>query len=231
MKQTFKIIIISIIVLALAYFANSIYNKPKFDTKPYEAKIDSLQKGIDSLVVQNDSLETDIKLVEDKNAVLSNQSLNLKGQIKELKSDYSHIERVKSYTPTQLDSFFIVRYADQYKQDTKDTIHLPIPVAKYTVIDLLELDKTSKILSYTDSLVTVLDKTIAGKDTVISLLRGKEVNYQGIIKNQISQGENYKIQIAGLKDNIKKDAWALKKAKITNFILGTAVIGLFVTHK
>ena len=145
MKQTFKIIIISIIVLALAYFANSIYNKPKFDTKPYEAKIDSLQKGIDSLVVQNDSLETDIKLVEDKNAVLSNQSLNLKGQIKELKSDYSHIERVKSYTPTQLDSFFIVRYADQYKQDTKDTIHLPIPVAKYTVIDLLELDKTSKI--------------------------------------------------------------------------------------
>ena len=169
--------------------------------------------------------------MEDKNTILSNQSSNLKSKIKELKDDYSHVERVKSYTPTQLDSFFIVRYADQYKQDTKDTIHLPIPVAKYTVIDLLELDKTSKILSYTDSLVTVLDKTIAGKDTVISLLRGKEVNYQGIIKNQISQGENYKIQIAGLKDNIKKDAWALKKAKITNFILGTAVIGLFVTHK
>ena len=229
MKQT--LIIIVILAIAALVFLKPGCNGKDFDTKPYDAKIDSLQKGIDSLHHQNDSLETGIQLVEDLNTQLIGQSTNLKNTIKNLRSDNSHIDFVKAYTPTQIDSFFIIRYANQYKEHSIDTTHLPIPVAKAAITDILELDKTVKILSHADSLVSVLDNIIVNKDTVISLLRGKETNYQSIIQKQVEQGDNYKIQISGLKADIKRNNWSIKKSKITNIILSGAVIGLIATHK
>jgi hypothetical protein len=229
MKQTF--IIIAILAIVALVFFKSGCNSKNFDTTPYDAKIDSLQKGIDSLHQQNDSLETSIQLVEGVNTQLIGQSFDLKNTIKNLKADNSHIDFVKAYTPTQVDSFFLIRYANQYKEHSIDTTHLPIPVAKATITDILELDKTVKILAHSDSLVSILDNVIINKDTVISLLRGKETNYQYIIQKQIEQGDNYKIQISGLKADIKKNNWSIKKSKITNIILGGAVIGLLATHK
>jgi hypothetical protein len=229
MKQTFIIIAI-LAVVALVFFKSGC-NSKNFDTKPYDAKIDSLQKGIDSLHHQNDSLETNIQLVEGINTQLIGQSFDLKNTIKDLKADNSHIDFVKAYTPTQVDSFFLTRYANQYKEYSIDTTHLPIPVAKANIIDILELDKTVKILAHSDSLVLVLDNIIVNKDTVISLLRGKETNYQSIIQKQVEQGDNYKIQISGLKSDIKKNNWSIKKSKFANLVLGTLVLGLLVSYK
>jgi hypothetical protein len=229
MKQTFIIIAI-LAVVALVFFKSGC-NLKNFDTKPYDAKIDSLQKDIDSLHHQNDSLETNIQLVEGINTQLIGQSFDLKNTIKDLKADNSHIDFVNAYTSTQVDSFFLIRYANQYKEYSTDTTHLPIPVAKAAITDILELDKTSKILFHTDSLVAVLDNIIINKDTVIALLRGKETNYRSIIQKHVEQGDNYKIQISGLKADIKKNNWSIKKSKITNIILGGAVIGLLATHK
>jgi hypothetical protein len=229
MKQTF--VVIAILAIVAFIFFRPDFTGKNFDTKPYDAKIDSLQKGIDSLHQQNDSLETSIQLVEGLNTQLIGQSIGLKNTIKDLKSDNSHVDFVKAYTTTQVDSFFLIRYANQYKEYSIDTTHLPIPVAKATIVDILELDKTNKILFHTDSLVTVLDNIITNKDTVIALLRGKEDNYQSIIEKHVEQGHNYKIQISGLKADIKKNNWSIKKSKIANIILSGAVIGLIATHK
>lgn len=229
MKKT----IVTAIILAILAFLLYDYFAPhkRFDTKPYDAKIDSLQKENDSLFRENDSLEVKEQQLEVYNTQLTVQAKDLKNTIEEIKKDNSHIEKVNAYTPTQVDSFFINRYTSSYKQYSIDTTHLPLPVSKAVVIDVLELDKTKTVLFHTDSLVNVQDQIINTKDGIITTLRSKETNYQSVIKNQVQQQENYKIQIAGLKNDLKRTDRSIKFQKVKTFVLGAAVIALAVTHK
>lgn len=230
MTKTLIKIIVAVIVLVGIYFVFTTTSK-RFNDKPYQNAIDSLGKQIDSLHHKNDSLETTITVVEKENQVLEVKAGSLASKIKDLKADNSKLKAAAAYHPQQVDSFFVTRYNDQYKVPTKDTTHLPIPVSKAIVVDLLDLDRTKHIVLNQDSLIQNLQATTSNKDKIIVTLRTKEENYQSIIQKQVQQQDNYKIIVEGLKADIKKSDWQIKKGKITTFALGTLALGLLVTHK
>jgi hypothetical protein len=229
MKQT----IITVIVVAIISFLAFNYFTPvkHFDTKPYEAKIDSLQTEIDSVENENIILNNEQLGLENTNQSLLAQTQGLKNKIQSLREDNSHVKIVDAFTHNQVDSFFKSRYANLYIQPAIDTTVLPLPVAKAAATDILELDKTKIVLANADSLINVQSQLINGKDQVITVLKTKETNYQSVISLQLKQQDNYKAQIIGLKDDVKKSSRLVKNQKIKSFILGAAVIGLAVTHK
>lgn len=228
-KIVFSALLILVALLAIWY--TFIYSPGKFDTKPFEARIDSLQHEIDSIALLNDTLELGITVLERDNDYLSDKVLILNGKVKDLKEDLHEAKDALAYTPTQVDSFFIANYKEEYVKVSSDTTHLPIEVSKAVVVDLKEGVVNENIVKAQDSIIYTQDASIKNREQVIVTLRQKEVNYQSIIQKQVEQGENYKIQIDGLKGDIKKYDRRVKMGKIQKFVLGVLVIGLAVTHK
>lgn len=229
-----KIAIKGVIVLFLLAAIWLIFKQlegTRFQTESYENTIDSLAVHIDSLHNQNDSLETTIQVVEKENLVLEQKTKTLTGKIKDLKEDKSELEAAAKMRPHEIDSFFVVRYAEQYKVETKDTTILPVPVSKAVVVDLIDFDRTKNIVLNQDSLITNLESTVTGKDKVIITLRTKEDNFQSIIQKQVQQQDNYKVIVEGLKGDLKKYDLKMKRSKIEKFVMGALIIGLAVTHK
>lgn len=230
MKKT--LISISLILIALvAIWYLFVYSPVKFDTKPYEAKIDSLQHGIDSIALVNDTLELGIDSLQGENLVLVEKTDLLKGKITNLKSSLKQSELSHLYTPSEVDGFFAARYPEKYTEVSNDTTQLPIQVSKAVVVDLQQADINKDIVIAQDSAIVNLDQTILNTNQIVSTLRDKEVNYQSIIQKQIEQGDNYKTQIGGLKEDIKKSNRRIKIGKIEKFVLAALVVSLAVTHK
>jgi septal ring factor EnvC (AmiA/AmiB activator) len=230
MKKIVFSIALVLLGLALVWYI-FIHSPAKFDTKPYEAKIDSLQQDIDSIHLINDTLELGISVLERDNDYLSGKIVNLNDKVKDLKGDLKEAKAALQYTPTQVDSFFVAKYEEEYTKVSSDTTYLPIEVSKAVVVDLKEGEVNEKVVIIQDSVIQTQASSIQNRDQVIVTLRQKETNYQSIIQKQIEQGENYKIQIGGLKEDIKKNDRRLKMGKIQKFVLGALVIGLAVTHK
>lgn len=225
-----KIVFSALIILAalIAIWYTFIYSPGKFDTKPYEAKIDSLQHEIDSIHLINDTLEQGIAVLDRDNDYLSNKVFSLNGKVKDLKEDLKDAKDALVYTPTQVDSFFVANYKEEYAKTSNDTTLLPIEVSKAVVVDLKEGKVNENIVIVQDSIIQTQVSSIQNREAVIVTLRQKETNYQSIIQKQVEQGENYKIQIDGLKADIKKNDKRIKMAKIQKFVLGTLLIGLAV---
>ena len=223
--------IIALFLVACVYLVFKEFDGVRFKTEAYENAIDSLAVQIDSLHGQNDSLENTIQVVEKENLVLEQKTKTLTGKIKDLKEDKSELEAAAKMRPHEIDSFFVVRYAEQYKVETKDTTILPVPVSKAVVVDLVDFDRTKNIVLNQDSLITNLESTVNGKDKVIVTLRTKEGNYESIIQKQVQQQDNYKIMVEGLKGDIKKLDRKNKINKLAKFGMGFLILGLAVTHK
>lgn len=230
MKVAIKGVIV-LFLLAGVWLIFKEFGEVRFKTESYERAIDSLAVQIDSLHGQNDSLEKTIQVVEKENLVLEQKTKTLTGKIKDLKEDKSELEAAAKMRPHEIDSFFVVRYAEQYKVETKDTTILPVPVSKAVVVDLVDFDRTKNIVLNQDSLITNLESTVNGKDKVIVTLRTKEGNYESIIQKQVQQQDNYKIIVEGLKGDIKKLDRKNKINKLTKFGMGFLILGLAVTHK
>ena len=99
----------------------------------------------------------------------------------------------------------------------------PIPVVKQITKDLLSGDSAKAQLVLTGQQLLETENKVVMKDSVISLLRIKETNYQTIID---AQNQKYSI----LEDHTKKVEWDLKKQKVknkfTSILSGTALIVL-----
>jgi len=221
---------VALAFLALIWYS-FIYSPNRFDTKPYEARIDSLQHEIDSIDLLNDTLEQGIAVLDQDNDYLSDQVLSLSGKVKDLKEDLKDAKDALVYTPTQVDSFFVANYKEEYTKPSVDTTLLPLEVSKAVVVDLKEGQVNEKIVVAQDSVIQTQAASIQNREQVIVTLRQKETNYQSIIQKQVEQGENYKIQIDGLKADIKKTDRRVKMGKIQKFVLGALVVGLALTHK
>ena len=223
--------IIALFLVASVYLLFKEFDGVRFKTEAYETQIEQLAVQIDSLHNQNDSLETAIIDEEYKNKVLIVKTNILKDNIKALKEDKSELEAAAKMRPHEIDSFFVVRYAEQYKVETKDTTILPVPVSKAVVVDLVDFDRTKNIVLNQDSLITNLESTVNGKDKIIVTLRTKEGNYESIIQKQVEQQNNYKVIVEGLKGDIKKLDRKNKINKLTKFGMGFLILGLAATHK
>ena len=98
----------------------------------------------------------------------------------------------------------------------------PIPVVKQIMKDLVSGDEAKAQLKLTEQQLLETEKKVSLKDSVITTLRSKEVNYQTIIDS-----EKQKFEI--MDRYSKKLEMDLKKEKVKNkfkSILGTGVIAV-----
>ena len=227
MKKTISIVVIVLLAL-LAVWYIFIHSPAKFDTKPYDVKIDSLQHNIDSLAVENIQLEAAIEVLEDDNDYLVDKVVNLNNKVVYLKDDLKDAKDALKYTPTQIDSFFIAKYPNEYLLVSQDTTQLPLEVSKAVVVDIKEGETNKSIVVAQDSIIMTLDEVVKNREEVISLLRDKEATYILIDKDKSGQIDNYKMQVTGLKTDIKKTEKRLKINRFQKLALGAAIIGLLI---
>jgi len=227
MKKIFSIGLIALLGLLAVWYV-FIYSPAKFDTTPYENKIDSLENGIDSIKAVNDTLELGIAVLEQDNHYLAVKITKLNEKVLDLKGDLEDAKDALTYTPTQVDSFFSSKYPNEYVVVSIDTTHLPLEVSKAVVVDLKEGEVNEKIVEAQDSIIVTLDSSLKNRADVIAKLREKEVNYIKIDNNRVEQINNYKIQVDGLKADIRKQGIKLKFGRIQKVVLGVAVIGLLI---
>ena len=227
MKKTLSIVIICLLALIAVWYV-FIYEAPKFDTKPYEQKIDSLQHNIDSLAKENIHLESAIGVLEQDNSYLAVKVVKLNEKVVDLKGDLKDAKDALKYSPTQVDSFFIAKYPNEYTLTSTDTTQLPLEVSKAVVVDLQEGEINQMIVLAQDSVITTLDQSLKNREELISALRSKEVNYIQVDKDKSNQIDNYKIQVDGLKAEVKKTERKLKFNRFQKVALGAAIIGLLI---
>ena len=199
-----------IIVIAIIAICSILFEKcsSNVEHKAFLAQVDSLHKVNDSLSVE---IMNDNAIIDSLNyvdAVLTVKSNILKDNIKALKEDKSKLEAAAKMKPYEIDSFFVVRYAEQYKVETKDTTILPVPVSKAVVVDLLDFDRTKNIVLNQDSLITNLETKVSNKDSVISKYISKEDKFRLILLNKDKEingweGQYQKIELQYNKLKIK----------------------------
>jgi chromosome segregation ATPase len=204
------------------------YKPAKFDTKPYEQKIDSLEHNIDSIKLVNDTLESDIQVLDQDNEHLSDKVFTLNNKVADLKGDLKDAQAALKYKPTQVDSFFKANYVKEYQIHSKDTTHLPLEVSKAAVVDIQEGKINKNIVLAQDSVIAYMDSSLVNRNGVIAKLREKEHNYINIDKDRVNQLDNYKIQVDGLKTEINKQNRKLKFGRIQKVVLGGLVLGLLI---
>ena len=106
----------------------------------------------------------------------------------------------------------------------------PIPVVKQITKDLLSGDSAKAQLKLTEQQLSQTEKIVEKKDSVISIMRVKEENYNTIIT---VQNEKYSI----LESHTKQLEWDLKKLKVknkfTSILSGSAILilGTFLIIK
>jgi hypothetical protein len=227
MKKTISIVVICLLALIAVWYV-FIYKAPKFDTKPFEQKIDSLQHNIDSVQIDNTHLEGAISVLEQDNGYLVVKVGVLNEKVLDLKGDLKDAKDALKYTPTQVDSFFISKYSKEYVLVSQDTTQLPLEVSKAVVVDLQEGETNEKLVAAQDSVIVTLDQSLKNREEVIVKLRDKEANYIQIDKDKSSQIDNYKIQVDGLKTEVKKADRKLKFGRFQKVALGAAIIGLLI---
>ena len=107
--------------------------------------------------------------------------------------------------------------------DTSSNVKcFPIPVVKQIMKDLLVGDSAKAELKLTEAQLVQTEKKVVLKDSVITTLRLKEVNYLTIID---AEKEKFRI----VEDYSKKLEWDLKKENVKGkfkSILGTGVIAV-----
>jgi exonuclease VII small subunit len=227
MKKKISIIVICLLALIAVWYV-FVYKAPKFDTKPFEQKIDSLEHNIDSIQIENTHLEGAISVLEQDNEYLVVKIGGLNEKVLDLKGDLKDAKDALKYTPTQVDSFFIAKYSKEYVLVSQDTTQLPLEVSKAVVVDLQEGETNEKLVAAQDSVIVVLDQSLKNREEVIVKLRDKEANYIQIDKDKSSQIDNYKIQVGGLKTEVKKADRKLKFGRFQKVALGAAIIGLLI---
>jgi len=106
----------------------------------------------------------------------------------------------------------------------------PIPGVKQITKDLLSGDSAKVQLKLTEQQLAETEKIVEKKDSVISIMKVKEENYNTIIA---AQNEKYSI----LESHTKQLEWDLKKLKVkskfTSILSGSAilVLGTFLILK
>jgi 6-phosphogluconate dehydrogenase len=98
----------------------------------------------------------------------------------------------------------------------------PIPVVKQITKDLMSGDSAKAQLKLVNEQLSETEKKVEMKDSVISLLRVKESNYNVIIE---AQNQKY----STLEAHTKKVEWNLKKEKVKNKFTSILSGGIVLT--
>lgn len=104
---------------------------------------------------------------------------------------------------------------------TQDTIHIPAPVAKQIVKDLVSGDSAKAELKLCTENVTLLEKKVILKDSIISGHVQKGILYEERIKNEQLKFDAQQLWVDQLRKDNKKLKVKLRFIQIT----GTAIVG------
>ena len=97
----------------------------------------------------------------------------------------------------------------------------PIPIVKQITKDLMSGDSAKIQLTLTNQQLDETEKKVILQDSVISLLRVKETNYQTIIE---AQTQKYSV----LENHTNNLEWNLKKEKVKNKFTSILSSGIIV---
>jgi hypothetical protein len=103
----------------------------------------------------------------------------------------------------------------------QDTIKIPSPVAKLIVKDLVSGDSAKAELKLCNENITLLEKKVTLKDSIISGHVQKGILYEERIKNEQLKFDAQQLWV----DQLRKDNKKLKAKLVFTKLLGTAVIG------
>ena len=104
---------------------------------------------------------------------------------------------------------------------TQDTIHIPTHVAKQIVKDLVSGDSAKAELKLCNENVTLLEKKVTLKDSIISGHVQKGIMYEERIKNEQLKFDAQQLWVDQLRKDNKKLKVKLRFIQIT----GTAIVG------
>lgn len=148
----------------------------------FKAKLDSLDKVNDSLVLANHKDDSTIVALVKLDSSLVYKVEHQKAKVVKIK-EYVEVEknRIDNFSEQELVSYLNKRYP-------KDTTTNPLPVAQPVLTsaskDLAAYDGAKQELVVKDSVITLQDKRLVLKDSTIGLYIGKETRYKSIIGNQ-----------------------------------------------
>lgn len=115
----------------------------------------------------------------------------------------------------------ILAFLPLFASAQQDTVKLPLPVAKQIVKDLISGDSAKAELKLCNENITLLEKKIILKDSIISGHVQKGIMYEDRIKNEQLKFETQQKWVDQLRKDNKKLKVKLRFIQIT----GTAVIG------
>lgn len=104
---------------------------------------------------------------------------------------------------------------------TQDTVYIPSHVAKQIVKDLISGDSAKAELKLCNENVTLLEKKVTLKDSIISGHVQKGMLYEERIKNEQLKFDAQQLWV----DQLRKDNKKLKAKLIFTRLLGTAIVG------
>jgi hypothetical protein len=190
-------------------------------TEEFKVKQDSLVATVDSMRLD---IEKDNAIIDSLNYLDAVLTVKLDIAKKNVKVITKYVDSSKSaidnYTEHQLVTSFNTRYP-------ADTVTNPLPVAQPVLMaaakDLVELDGAKQIITIKDSVITLTEARVTGKDSVIAVFVKKEGTYKNIMFNQDTQIKDWKYQFNALQlQNTKLKA----KNKFTKIGAGLVVGGL-----
>jgi len=115
----------------------------------------------------------------------------------------------------------ILAFLPLFANAQQDTIKLPLPVAKQIVKDLISGDSAKAELKLCNENVTLLEKKVILKDSIISGHVQKGIMYEDRIKNEQLKFDAQQKWIEQLRKDNKKLKVKLRFIQIT----GTAIVG------
>lgn len=189
--------------------------------KDLKAKLNVLESYNDSLERENKLRDQDIILLNAKSYELTEKLQEAQEKVKIIKVQVEkRVEVVKKYDSSEVAKFYLQRYPNEF--NFPDTL---IPLNKLVLVsaasELVEYDGAKQIMELQDSSISLLGQDVKVKDSIISVMNGKELNYKGIINNK-----NTEIVVLNqVNKNLEKDNKKLKnKVKVVK-VVGTVVLG------
>lgn len=216
--QILKQVSIIIVCLFLLYFSVDLNGCNPTD----------LKKEIEVLHVQNDSLSREINLQDQKIIEMNAKDFELTEQLQEAKEKVKvvkvvvekKVEVIKKYDSSEIAKFYAERYPNEFSYP--DTL---VPLTKLVLVsaasDLTEFDATKHIVQLQDSAIAIQDKKLELKDSIITIMGNKEVNYKGLIYNKDTEINVLSVMNTKLEKDNKKLKNKLKVVKA----VGVVVLG------
>lgn len=106
-----------------------------------------------------------------------------------------------------------------------NTKTFPIPVVRLIMKDLLIGDSAKLLLSLTEKQLVETEKKVAVKDSIITTLRAKELNYTTTIDAERKKNDMFVAYTKLLEDDLKRER---VKRKFWSIVDGSAILALIL---